>query len=244
MLLIYSFKKGFKKAHFFEIVAVLKKMVYKLKYIIPFFLLANTNINNEIEEVEKISFSIIKKDSSIGFIDIKKASLNTQTTYIINSEVNTKVIFNFNAVGKEKSIYKGDTLIFSSVYRKLNHKVKLNQSLSFINGKYLLKNKNKKEKLSLGIINRNLVTLFFFEPKGVREVFSDKYKKMVKVTPMSKGKYKIVLPNRSTNIYHYKKGKCILVEAVGSFYKVKLISNNTIENINLLANLKSNNHEN
>ncbi|RLD27041.1 MAG: hypothetical protein DRI75_10450 [Bacteroidetes bacterium] len=225
MLLIYTLKKVFKRSPSFEIVAVLKRQLFKIKYIIPFFLLSNTSPDNAdaVADVEKISFSVIKKNSSIGFIDIEKTSIDETTTYIINSEVKAKVIFNFNVIGIEKYIYKSDTLIYSSLYRKLNNKVKLNQSLSLVDGKYFLKEKNKNEVLDFNIINSNLVTLFFFEPVGIQEIFSDKYKKMVNITPFGKGKYKVVLPNKSTSIYHYENGKCTTIDVVGSFYKVKLI---------------------
>lgn len=223
MLLIYCYKKVFKKSHSFEIATVLKKLIFKIKYIIPFFLLAYTSINNETTEVEKISFNIIKKNSRIGYIDIEKTSLNKITTYILDSEVKVKVVFNFSAIGREKSIYKDDTLIFSSIYRKLNNKVKLNQSLFFVNGKYLLKKKNKKEEINIDVINSNLVTLFFYEPVGIQEIYSDKYKKMVKITPIGNSRYKVVLPNKSTSIYHYQNGKCTMIDVVGSFFKVKLV---------------------
>jgi len=223
ILFIYTFKKVFKRSHSFEITTTLKKLVFKIKYIIPFFLLSNTSNVNESAEVEKISFSIIKKNSRIGYIDVEKASLNKTTTYTIDSEVKVKVVFNFSAIGREKSIYKNDILVYSSVFRKQNNKVKLDQSLSLIKGKYLLKEKNKKEEINIDVINSNLVTLFFFEPIAIQEIYSDKYKKMVKIIPIGNSIYKVVLPNKSTSIYHYENGKCIMIEIVGSFFKVKLV---------------------
>ena len=223
ILLIYGYKKIFKKSHSFDIVTALKKLVFKIKYIIPFFLLAYTGVYNETTEVEKISFSVINKDSNIGYIDIEKASLDKTTTYTIDSKVKVKVVFSFNAVGREKTIYKNDTLIYSSIYRKLNNKVKLDQSLSLINGKYFLNTKNKKEEINIDIISSNLVTLFFFEPVGIHKIYSDKFKKMVKITPIGKGMYKVVLPNKSISIYHYKNGKCTTIDVVGSFFKIKLV---------------------
>lgn len=234
MFFIYVLKKNFKNHHSWKMIEVFKKRVYKIKYAFPFLLLAITSSENVIFEVEKISFSVIRNESSIGFIDIEKTIIDKTTTYIINSEVNAKVILNFNAIGKEKSIYNEDTLIYSSVYRKLNDKVKLNQSLSLNNGKYILKIKDRKETLHFDVINRNFVTLYFFEPKGISQVYSDKYKEMVKITPISEGNYKVILPDNSTNIYHYKNGKCNLIEVEGTFYKIKLIAKNktnTIENL-------------
>jgi len=223
MLLIYTLKKGFKESASFDLVLILKKLAHKIKYILPYFLLSNISIDNTIPDVEKISFSIVNNDSKIGYINIQKTSANQITTYSIESEVNTKVIFNFSAVGQEKSIYKDDTLIYSSMYRKLNNKVKLNQSLEFIDGKYVLKNKGKEERIDLESINRNLVTLFFFEPKGFQKVFSDKYSQMVDVTPIGQNKYEVILPNKSSSIYHYKNGRCTKIDVEGSFFKVELM---------------------
>lgn len=228
IFLIIKFRKIFKRYYSLELNEAFKKLVLKFKYVLPFFMLSYISSNNTVTEFEKISFSIIKKEARIGFIDIEKTSFNYNTTYVVNSEVNAKVIINFNAIGREKSVYKADTLIYSSLYRKLNDKVKLNQCLYLNDGKYLLKINDKQEVLHFDVINRNLVTLFFFEPKGIFQVYSDKYNEMVKITPISKGKYKVVLPDNSTNIYHYEKGKCILIEVEGSFFKVKLIPNNKI----------------
>lgn len=225
MLFIYIYKKVFKGSHSMDFVSLFKSYVFKLRYILPFFLLSNTSPDNAITKVENISFNIINKNKNIGFIDIEKRDTEHTTIYSINSEVNARVIFNFNAVGKEKSIYRADTLIYSSVYRKLNKKVKIDQSLTFSDGKYVLKGKNNNEVIDFEVINRNFVTLFFSEPLGIQQVYSDKYKEMVRIDPLSNGKYKVVLPNKSTNIYHYKNGKCTMIDIKGSFYKVKILPN-------------------
>ena len=223
MLLIYTFKKVFKKSHSFDMVVALKRLALKIKYIIPFFLLSTASINNSLTEVEKISFNIINKGTNIGFINVEKLTSDETTTYDVNSNVNTKVILKFHAYGKEKSIYKEDTLIYSSIYRKLNNKVKVNQSLSFDNGQYYLNQSDKREMLNMDIITRNLVTLFFFEPIGINTIYCDKQNKMLNISPLGQGMYKVVFSKNSYNIFHYKNGKCTLIEIEGSFFKVKLI---------------------
>ncbi len=222
ILLIYSYKKIFKGSHSVLLRERIKNCALKLRYILPFFLLSNTSPDNAIIKVVNISFNIINKNKNIGFIDIEKRDTEYTTTYILDSNVNTKLIFNFNATGKEKSIYRADTLIYSSIFRKLNKKIKLNQSLELVDGKYILMEKNKEKPLHMDIINRNLVTLFFFEPFGIEQVYCDKYKKMIRITPVGPGKYKVVFPNKSSNIYHYEKGQCTMIEVAGPFYKVKL----------------------
>lgn len=232
MFIIYVIKNNFKSYHSMQmIIEMFKRLVYRMKYVLPFFLIASTGSDNKEVEIENMYFNVIKKESNIGFINVEKRSTNKTTTYIINSEINTKVVFNFMAIGKEKSIYKNDTLIYSSIYRKLNKKVKLDQSLAYNRGKYILSNRNKSERLYFDVIIRNLVTLYFFEPKGISEVYSDKHKTMLKIDPVGKEIYKIIFPDNGINTYHYKYGKCIMVEVEGSFFKVNLIPDNKTKNI-------------
>jgi hypothetical protein len=126
-------------------------------------------------------------------------------------------------VAKETSIYKRDTLVFSSVYRKLNNKEKRNQSLLFNNGTYTLKNKNKVEPLNIDFITRNLVTLYFQEPVGVTSVFCDNQNEMVQVKSLGNGRYKVQFSKGKYNIFHYKDGKCVKIEAFNPMFEVTLI---------------------
>ena len=225
MLLILSFNKIFNKSEVLDLQRVIKSILFKIKYALPFLLLSMVPLEGNFPIVENISFSVVKKNTSIGFINIEKRTVDNITTFLVNSEVNANIIFNFSAVGKEKSVYKEDTLVYSSIYRMLNNKVKLNHALLFEKGKYVLKNNGKDENISLHVIHRNLVTLFFHEPIGIDKIYSDRYKIMLKITPLGEGKYKVVFPNKSISVYHYKNDKCISVDVEGSFYKVQIVPN-------------------
>lgn len=78
------------------------------------------------------------------------------------------------------------------MYRKINNKVKLNQNIEFKKGKYVFSDCDKKETLDIGIIQRNLVVLFFNEPTGFDRIYCDKFNTVVNITPLGKGRYKIV----------------------------------------------------
>ncbi len=224
LILIFKLVKKNSSSEALVKIGFIKNIISKAKYVFPFLLLlSSAEVKNENSLEERISFSVNKNNNSIGFINVKKTSLNQITTYTISSEVNARVVFKFKAQGKEKSVYKNDTLIFSSVYRKINKKIKLNQSLSLVDGTYFLTDKDKKDVLNIDLISRNLVTLFFIEPIDVDSVYCDKLNKMLNISKIGKDKYKVAFTNNSYNIFHYKKGKCSMVEVVGSFYKVKLI---------------------
>lgn len=206
---------------------MLNPLLARVKYVIfpVLFLLLNSSMTkfNEPITSEKIEFSIIKKNSIIGFIYIDKISKDHTTSYNVKSEVNAKIIVNFKAIGQEKYVFRNDTLVSSSMYRKINNRVKLDQSLQYKKGKYELTARNKKEVLGIDLIQRNLVTLFFNEPKDLETIYCDKFKTEVNISPLGKGRYKILLPNKSYSIYNYERGKCTSIEVKGTFFKVKLV---------------------
>ena len=73
------------------------------------------------------------------------------------------------------------------------------------------------------MIRSNLITLFFKEPIDVREIYADNSRKFVNVTSMGQGMYKVHFSNGKYNIFHYKNGKCIRIDAISSLFNVTLI---------------------
>jgi hypothetical protein len=194
-----------------------------LKYGIPFFLISFTKGEGILSESESIRYEIVKKNKTLGYIHIKRVKNEEITRFVISSEVNTKLLLNFKAFSKETYIYNKDTLVFSSMYRTLNDKVKVDQSIIYEKGKYYLKNNSKNKLLDIGVIKCNLVKLFFDEPVDINQVYCDKLQIHLSVVRMSVNTYKVVFPNRSYNVFHYENGKCRLIEVVGSLYKVRLV---------------------
>jgi len=202
---------------------ILNQLITKLKYVLPFLLISFTSEDHKPETLETIRFEIVKKSKALGYIDIQKMISNEKTTYRVQSEVNTKFLIEFKASSKETYVYENDTLIYSSIYRTINDRVKVDQSLAYNQGNYLLKKKKGNQLLNRGVIKCNLIQLFFEEPINKQQVYCDKLNLNLKIQRIEPSRYKITFPNKSYNIFNYVNGKCDLIEAVGSFYKVKLL---------------------
>ena len=224
LLTLHIIRQFFRKRNMIiDLKGFLDRLVLGLKYGLP-FLLISFNANYEgINSEENLRFDIIKKEKVLGFIDIKKITEDQTTTFKIKSEVNAKVLVNFKASSEETYIYNTDTLVYSAIYRTVNKRVQVDQSIKLNNGKYHLTDKKRTELLDLEAIKCNLVRLFFDEPVNVKSVYCDKLNTYVRIIRMSPDIYKVVFPNKSYNLFYYQDGKCKLIEAVGSFYKVKLI---------------------
>ena len=173
---------------------------------------------------DTISFEVLRKDTNIGYIRIERETTGNQTIYSVESEITAKFIFSFIAHGKEKAVYEDNRLVYSSVYRKINSSVKMDQCLYYIDGQYVFKNKKDSELLEeIEGIQRNLITLLCTEPVAEEMVYSDRYKKMIPITKLGQSKYKVIHPNNDYTIYYYRGGRCVEALVVGSFFKVKLV---------------------
>lgn len=173
---------------------------------------------------ETVSFDVLRKDAPVGFITLEKLVYsNNRVVITAESEVNAKLILNFKAVGSDKCIYQDDMLVYSSQFRKINNKVKIDQSISYHDGKYLFKENEKQSILNIQAIELNIMPLFFSEPKNVVQVYSDKFKQMVNVDYLGENIYSVVLPNGEKSTYHYQNGRCMYIDVIGTFFKVKLV---------------------
>ena len=223
LLILQLIRKLKSKGFDFDLNRIVKQLLFKIKYAFPFLLLSMSYSDSDVIKEERIAFEIINKDKPVGYIIVEKIINSDITTYIIKSEVETRFVIKFTAKGKEESVYRNDTLIYSSIYRKLNKKVKINQSIKLVDGMYSSTKGKHKSNLNIGVINCNLVMLFFKEPQNVDKVYCDKLKKNLKILKIKTGVYKVNFPNKSYTIYHYNKGLLSHIEAVGSFYNVRMI---------------------
>lgn len=172
---------------------------------------------------EPIIFNIVKNNSVIGSIKITINNSKDSVIYIIDSKVEAQFIVKYKVVSKEKYIYKNGTLIYASLYRTLNSKVKTNHSIVYIQGQYHIQTPNKTSPLNFDKIKLNLMTLYIYEPIGIASVFCDNQTQMVKVKPLGDGSYKVELSKGKYTIFHYKNGKCVKIEAVSPLFDVILI---------------------
>lgn len=203
-----------------------ENFIQKFTVIILLFTLTNTygySDNNTKEPNKSLTYNIIRKDEVIGKIEINQTTSGDSIIYNIESDVKGRFILNFKVVGKEKYIYKNGTLVYSSLFRTLNNKVKTNHSILYNQGEYTLQTPEKISPLNIENIKCNLMILYVNEPIGVKSVFCDNQQQMVKVELIGKGIYKVELSRNKYNIFHYENGRCVKINAVSPLFDVTLI---------------------
>lgn len=220
MLILYTLSKFRSIPSKSKKILLLKKFVKKTIAVLFLLTFASHYGSNP---PEPIIFNIVKNNLVIGSIKISIHKAKDSVIYTINSEVEAQFILKYKAVGKEKYIYKDGALIYASLYRTLNSKVKTNHSIVYSQGQYHIQTPNKINPLNFDKIKQNLMLLYLYEPIGITSVFCDNQTQMVKVKPLGYGGYKVELSKGKYNIFYYRNGKCVKIEAVSPLFDVILI---------------------
>jgi len=204
----------------------IKRQTLNLIIILFLFPLFNGYCSNDFDGKEpnkSFIYNIIKNDEVIGKIEINQSTSGDSIIYDIESDVLAKFILKFKVVGKERYVYKNGTLVYSSLFRTLNDKVKTNHSILYHKGEYSLKTPEKISPLNFEAIKCNLVKLYVNEPIGIKSVFCDNQQQMVKVEPLGNGIYKVEFSRGKYNIFYYENGICVKIKAVSPLFDVTLI---------------------
>ena len=67
-----------------------------------------------------------------------------------------------------------------------------------------------------------MAELFYKEPVGLQSVFSERYGEKCKIRFLKTDTYEISLPTGGSLVYHYDRGKCVLIESVGNIQSMTM----------------------
>lgn len=222
MLIVYLIKRMKGRSFLSKETLNFKKIMARLKIVLFFLIVGNVYGTNE-RLVKALNYNVVKNNIVIGTIEINQYTSGDSIIYKVESNIKAKYLLNFKISGSEKSIYKDDVLVYSSVYRTLNNKVKASHNISYNGGRYKLDAFGKVRFLSLKAIEQNLILLYFKEPKDITSIYCDNLSQMVHVKSLGNDKYRVDFEKGSYNIFHYQNGHCVKIEAYSSLFNVTLI---------------------
>ena len=170
------------------------------------------------------TFRVDRKGKSLGYIEIKKETRLGEEHFTLTSKIWARLVMNFKVESGEKAIFRNGNLVYSSVYRTLNNKVKSDLEVVRRPVGYEYIDSQGRRNLSIDAIHCNLHQLYFKEPgKEIRQVYWDNQTQLVDLTSLGNGKYRVDFSNGDYNIFWYTNGKCARVEVFKSLYYLELI---------------------
>ena len=171
---------------------------------------------------KKLEYTIKRNGDVVGNIHFIQGIAGSRTVLTMESEVNTRFIFNFRAKVKEEAIYDNGILTWSSIFRKLNGNVKVDKKTKASGNAYTVYKGSKTETLNNYPIRYNMLSVYISEPINIVKVYSDNFQQQVDILKVADHHYKIKFPDGNYNEYFYTNGVCSKVEIHHSLYSATI----------------------
>lgn len=171
---------------------------------------------------KKLEYNIKRNGDVVGKINFIQGIAGKRTVLTMESEVNTRFIFNFKANAKEETIYDDSIMTWSSIYRKLNGNVKADKKTKANGNTYTIYKGSKTETLNNYPIRYNMLSIYVIEPVNISKVYSDNFQQQLNIQKIADHHYKINFPDGNYSEYFYTNGVCSKVEVHHSMYRATI----------------------
>ena len=171
---------------------------------------------------KRLEYNIKRNGDVVGNIHFIQGIAGNRTVLTMESEVNTRFIFNFKANAKEEVIYDNGIMTWSSIFRKLNGTIKVDKKTKANGSAYTVYKGSKKETLNNYPIRYNMLSVYIIEPLNITKVYSDNFQQQIDIQRVADHHYKIKFPDGNYNEYFYTNGVCSKIEIHHSMYSATI----------------------
>lgn len=178
------------------------------KYMLIFLLLSSFLFN---ADAQKLKYTVRLKDEIVGTMQAERTQ-GARSKIRIDSHISVQMLIRFELEYFIESVFEKGVLIISQTIQKANGREHANTTTSKEKDGYKVVTQKENTIYPHAEIKYNLCRLYYEEPAGIVEVWSDTYGKMLKIKPAGKNRYQLILPDGKSNYYNYYKGICTLVE--------------------------------
>lgn len=175
--------------------------------LICFFFIGSTTIK---AQNTVINFDVIFDGKSIGTLTASKEVAGTKIVKNLRSNTDAKILMLSVHVESEVHVKtEGEILTSATAYRHANRGAEDIQTTTVkgTGNTYNIVKNGEKIQLTHAGIKFCVTDLYFTEPLGVTNVYSSTYGAFLPVKYISKGVYKIILPDGKTTTFTYVNGK-------------------------------------
>lgn len=175
-------------------------------------------------DAQELNFNIIRSSDTVGKLVIRKTTLKNGVKYQATSQASTRFVMEVLVNTFEESVFENGKLVYSFLKRNINHKETTCKETRFENQEYHLYAGGVQSPTPIReAIQFNVISLYFSEPLSLKKIYSDAYQQWVLLEKISKGHYKLLMPDKDYNEYFYQNGICTRVVLHHKFYKAEFL---------------------
>lgn len=186
-----------------------KLFSYQIKpfLLTAFFLFWELSASSSSDSASFALFSIVKNGKKIGYVKAEMKNCAQGQKITLQSHLRGRLIFEINVVQFSECIMSGGFLFSCSTSQKINGNSSFNHGLLYKGNGY----QNVGNEETEGPIPDKIVflttLLYFREPAGYREIYSETLKKMVSLSSPGKGIYRLNISEGRYTEYQYRGGQ-------------------------------------
>lgn len=145
---------------------------------------------------------------------------SSKSVYRLESLIKYQKMIKLELEYRMEAIFVNKVLQYSSTIQK-NNGTEFTNSRTERTGKgYKITTLKSSNEVNIAAIGWNLSRLYFTEPVGVKQIWSDAFGQMLEIKPAGVHRFELVLPDGKSSFYSYFKGICVLVETEMLFGKI------------------------
>lgn len=165
-------------------------------------------------------FIVYRNNKSIGTLKVVSKRCSQGYRIGLISDINTRIVFDFHIKITVENVMGNEYMIGSYAERKINGRTTIMQVVSRENGTYILKDKEMFSRKIPDKINFTTTVLYFKEPIGVAEVYSEQNSLMAPLRQIAKSTYQLDLPGGDRSMFFYESGVLIKVISKSKYGEV------------------------
>ncbi len=200
-------------------------ITWKVVMYLSFTLIISTGFTPK--EIDACQFSYLKydveiQDKYVGWMTcLKNITPNqpTETSFVIDSKVNVSVITDYDIQFKLESVFQNGSLAKANYFTKVNGDTQSLSSVNWDGRQYIGWDGKKNSNLGTTKIFQSIGNLYYKEPVGLTQLFSEKYLAFCSITKAGEY-YTVSFPDGKSTIYKYQNGICIWAESRQKLYKI------------------------
>ena len=160
---------------------------------------------------------------TLGELFAVRKVLADSVVYLVTSDINAQIGFRLTQDYWLESVYRDGILARSELRNIVNDKVRADTKIRR-SGETYVTTKDQEPVLAIPPVKYSVVNLFFSEPSGIDNVFSENYADYIECSPENSERdngYCIRLPDHTRVFYYYVDGICESFEVKMLIFNVK-----------------------
>ena len=180
-------------------------------------------VNCFADSAQTMRFTIIRHQKAIGQVITSSSQCSQGYQLILHAEMKEKFILELRIQNRVENVFGKEGLITSNIERKINGNTKISHRVKYNNGAYTCEGRGGFEGPIPMKITFTVTMLYFQEPLGQQEIYSEPYKRMVTIKNLGDGVYRIRQPDGNATDFHYRGGSLVKVIAQSSYGEVTFV---------------------